>query len=55
MLDAAQVAQIIGGSCTAATVKRRYRPCGLTAYRLGRELRWKENEVREWIDKRRVN
>ena len=55
MIDAAQVAQIIGGNCTAGTVKRRYRHWGLTAYRLGRELRWKESDVREWIDKRRVN
>jgi hypothetical protein len=55
MLDAAQVAHIIGGKVTAGTVKRRYRHWGLTAYRLGRELRWKETDVREWIDKGRVN
>ena len=55
MIDAAEVAAIIGGRCTAATVKRRYRHWGLTAYRPGKELRWKESEVREWIDKSRVN
>lgn len=55
MIDAAQVAQIIGGRCTAATVKRRYKHWGLTAYRPGKELRFKETEVRDWINKTRVN
>jgi hypothetical protein len=55
MLAAAEVAAIMGGKYTAGTVTRRYRHWGLTAYRVGKELRWKEAEVREWIDKRRVN
>jgi len=55
MIDADQVAAIMGGNVTAGTVKRRYKHWGLTAYRVGRELRWKEAEVRDWIDKRRVN
>jgi hypothetical protein len=55
MIDADQVAKIMGGKVTAGTVKRRYRPWGLTAYRVGRELRFKEAEVRDWINKRRVN
>ena len=55
LIDAAQVARIMGGKVTAGTVTRRYRNWGLTAYRVGRELRWKEAEVRDWIDKHRVN
>ena len=55
MIDADRVAAIMGGDITAGTVKRRYKHWELTAYRVGRELRWKESEVREWINKRRVN
>jgi hypothetical protein len=55
MLNAAQVAEILGGSYTAATVVRRYRHWELTAFRVGRELRWWEADVYEWIKNRRVN
>jgi predicted DNA-binding transcriptional regulator AlpA len=55
MLDAAQVAEILGGSYTAGTVVRRYRHWELTAFRVGRELRWWEADVYEWIKNRRVN
>ena len=55
MLDAAEVAERLGGDYTAATIKRRYRAWGLTAYRLGRQLRWKETDVCDWIEKQRVN
>lgn len=55
MLDAAGVAELLGGSYTAGTVVRRYRHWGLTAYRVGRELRWFESDVHEWIKNNRVN
>jgi hypothetical protein len=55
MIDAAQVARIMGGKVTAGTVTRRYKHWELTAYRVGRELRFKEAEVRDWIDNRRIN
>jgi hypothetical protein len=53
MLDAAQVAEILGGKYTSGTVKRRYRHWELTAYRFGRELRWRESDVYEWIKNHR--
>jgi hypothetical protein len=55
MLDAAGVAEILGGSYTAATVVRRYRHWGLTAHRIGRELRWWEADVYEWIKNNRID
>lgn len=53
MLDAAEVAAIMGGDVTAGTVKRRYRAWELTPYRFGRRLRWRESDVRAWIKNRR--
>jgi hypothetical protein len=53
MVDAAQVAQMMGGKYTASTVVRSYRHWGLTPHDLGKELRWKEAEVWAWIESRR--
>ena len=55
MLNAAGVAELLGGSTTATTVVRRYKHWGLTAYRIGRELRFYETDVREWIKDNRIN
>lgn len=41
----AQVAAMLGGNVTARTVVRRWRSWGLTAYRIGRELRFKGSDI----------
>ena len=55
MLDKYGVAELLGGDTTATTVIRRYKHWGLTAYRVGRGLRWFESDVHEWIKNHRVN
>ena len=50
LLDARQVADLLGGTITKETVIRRHRSWGLTAHRVGKFLRWKESEVRDYID-----
>jgi hypothetical protein len=49
LLTPAQVAEILGGSVTAETVVRRWRKWELPARRVGRELRFWESSVYEWI------
>lgn len=55
MLDKFGVAELLGGDTTATTVIRRYKHWGLTAYRVGRGLRFYEADVHEWIKANRVN
>ncbi len=50
LLNSAEVAQILGGNVTATTVTRRWRKWGLHAQRVGRELRWWQSSVYQWID-----
>ena len=54
LMDANEVAQIFGGSMTDKTVKRRYRAWGLPAHHIGKELRWWESDVYEYIRKQRT-
>jgi excisionase family DNA binding protein len=50
----AEVAAYIGGNVTARTVVRCWRAWGLTAYRIGRELRFKRSDVRAMITAHKV-
>jgi Helix-turn-helix domain len=50
MLSATQVAELLGGDISARTVRAYWRQWGLQAYRIGKHLRWKEHDVRAWID-----
>ena len=50
----AEVAAHIGGNVTARTVVRRYKSWGLTAYKIGRELRFKRSNVLATIDAHKV-
>lgn len=50
MLNAEQVAGLLGGDISARTVRAYWRTWGLQAYRVGKHLRWKERQVRAWID-----
>jgi excisionase family DNA binding protein len=50
MLSAAQVADLLGGDISERTVRAYWRAWNLPAYRVGKHLRWKENDVRQWID-----
>jgi len=52
-MDADEVAGIFGGAFTAKTVKRRYRNWGLPAHRIGKELRFWEHDVHDYIQKQR--
>jgi predicted DNA-binding transcriptional regulator AlpA len=49
LLNAAEVAEILGGKVTRKTVVRRWRKWQLPAHRVGRELRWWESDVYQWI------
>jgi hypothetical protein len=49
LLNAAEVAQILGGDVTARTVVRRWRKWQLNGHRIGKELRWWESSVYQWI------
>jgi predicted DNA-binding transcriptional regulator AlpA len=52
LLSAGQVAYLLGGNITAATVIRCYRKWDLLpARRIGRELRWKQSDVNDWINR----
>jgi excisionase family DNA binding protein len=50
LLTPAEVAAILGGSITAATIVRRWRTWGLHAIRIGRELRFRESDLHTWIN-----
>ena len=54
MIDAAEVARMMGGKYTRKTVVRAWRHWGLIPHLVGKELRWKEPEVRAWIESRRL-
>jgi len=54
LLSAAEVAQILGGPITDRTVIRRWREWGLQPHRIGRQLRWWESAVYQWISNRRA-
>jgi predicted DNA-binding transcriptional regulator AlpA len=49
LLNAAEVAEILGGNVTASTVVRRWRKWDLPAHRIGKQLRWWESDVYKWI------
>jgi predicted DNA-binding transcriptional regulator AlpA len=49
LLNKAEVAQILGGNVTASTVIRRWRKWQLPAHRVGKQLRWWESDVYQWI------
>jgi len=50
----AEVAAYIGGNVTARTVVRRWRAWGLTAYRIGREIRFRRSDVIAMITAHKV-
>jgi predicted DNA-binding transcriptional regulator AlpA len=52
LLTKDQVAQILGGNVTGATIIRRHRHWGLTGHRVGREIRFWESDVYQWIASR---
>ena len=49
MLSAREVAAIL--SVPERTVREKWRDWELSAYRIGKHLRWKEREVNAWIDR----
>jgi hypothetical protein len=49
LLTPAQVAEICGGKTTSDTVVRGYKRWGLKGHKVGRELRFAEKDVWEWI------
>jgi predicted DNA-binding transcriptional regulator AlpA len=52
LLNAAEVAEILGGNVTASTVVRRWRKWQLHGRRIGKQLRWWESDVYKWISNR---
>lgn len=50
MLDAEQVAELLGGGITAETVIRRWKKWQMPAHRIGKVLRWWRSEVIDYID-----
>lgn len=49
LLNKFEVAAILGGNFKPETVVRRWRKWGLQAHRVGKQLRWWESDVYEWI------
>jgi predicted DNA-binding transcriptional regulator AlpA len=49
LLNAAEVAEILGGGITAETVIRRWRNWELRGHRIGKQLRWWQSDVYTWI------
>jgi excisionase family DNA binding protein len=49
MLSVREVAEILG--IPERTVRDKWREWGLTAYRIGKHLRWRERDVHAWIDR----
>jgi predicted DNA-binding transcriptional regulator AlpA len=49
LLTPGQVAAIFGGRTTGSTVARRYKKWELPAVKVGRELRFWESQVYEWL------
>jgi predicted DNA-binding transcriptional regulator AlpA len=52
LLSAAEVAQILGGNVTRNTVIRRRKNWQLPAHRIGKQLRWWQSDVYDWIGNR---
>ena len=52
LLSAAEVAQILGGNVTRTTVIRRWKNWQLPAHRIGKQLRWWQSDVYDWISNR---
>lgn len=50
LLTADQVAAILGGSIRRSTVIRSWRRWGLTPRRFGKQLRWKQSDLDDWIE-----
>ena len=49
MLSAREVAAILG--IPERTVRDKWREWGLTAYRIGKHLRWRERDLYAWINR----
>lgn len=49
LINATEVARILGGDITERTVIRRWRKWGLHPHRIGRQLRWWQSTVYQWI------
>ena len=52
LLDVKKTAEILGVS--PYTIYRQWRPWGLTAFRIGRELRFRERDLWEWVAQREI-
>ena len=55
LLSKRQVAEILGDGITAETVVRSWRTWGLTPHHVGKQLRWWESDVYEWIKRQRAD
>jgi predicted DNA-binding transcriptional regulator AlpA len=55
LLTPAQVAAILGGNTTAYTIVRRWRQWNLPAVKIGRELRFWESDLYQWIRSRQAS
>ena len=49
MLSAREVAAILG--IPERTIREKWREWGLTAYRIGKHLRWRERDLYAWINR----
>lgn len=49
MLSAREVAEILG--IPERTVREKWREWGMTAYRIGKHLRWRERDLNAWIER----
>jgi excisionase family DNA binding protein len=52
LLTVAQVAEYLG--IPEKTLYQRWRPWGLTAYKVGRHLRFRERDIESWLERQEV-
>lgn len=52
LLDVGEVAELLGVS--RKTLYDRWRAWGLTAYRVGRHLRFRQRHVEDWLDRQEI-
>lgn len=52
LLSSREVAEVLG--VKERTVRANWREWGLTARRVGKQLRWRERDVNAWIDKQTI-
>lgn len=55
MMDTTELAAFLGGKYTAGTITRRWRTWRLPTHKIGRELRFLESDVREWLKDHKAN